>query len=108
LGREGEIDMTAGPYQYIVMVDDNFHYQDESERRKLGDFTTYTEAIAACKYLVDKYLQENCSTDKTAAERYELYTSFGPDPFVVTNDPEVAVPGFSAWEYAKQQCESQV
>ncbi len=96
--------MAGGPYQYIVMVDDNFHYQDESERRKLGDFATYTEAIAACKDLVDEYLQDTYSADKTAAQRLDLYKSFGPDPFIVTDDP--AVPGFSAWTYAKERCES--
>ena len=33
-------------HTYSVYVDDNYHYQDESERYKLGDFATLDEAIA--------------------------------------------------------------
>jgi hypothetical protein len=33
---------------YQVLIDDNFHYQDESERVKHGVFATSEEAVAAC------------------------------------------------------------
>lgn len=98
--------MTNGQYTYAVFVDDNFRYMDEDARYKLGDFGTHAEAVAACKGLVDQYLRENCSEDQSATEQYAQYTGFGPDPFIVTNDPEAGSSSFSAWNYAKSQCES--
>src|SRR5437879_6107440 len=37
---------------YTVFVDDNFHYMDESERYKLGEFADCASAVAACKQIV--------------------------------------------------------
>jgi hypothetical protein len=34
---------------YKVFVDDNFHYQDPSERYCAGEYETATEALAKCK-----------------------------------------------------------
>ena len=97
--------MAEAGYKYTVYVDDNFHYMDESERYKKGDFATLDEAIAACKQMVDEFLKDETDHDATAAERYAQYTGFGPDPFIVTDDPEAGSPPFSAWSYAKQRCE---
>jgi hypothetical protein len=44
---------------YKVMVDDNFHYQNEEERNELGNFSTAEEAIAACKRVVDEDLSNS-------------------------------------------------
>lgn len=44
---------------YQVFVDDNFHYMDEGERYKLGDFATFEEALNACKAIVDEFLKAN-------------------------------------------------
>ena len=92
-------------HTYSVFVDDNFHYMDESERYKLGDFATLEEAIAACKRMVDEFLKDEVSPDLSAAERCAQYTGFGPDPFIVTDDPAVEAPAFSAWNYAKERCQ---
>lgn len=35
-----------------VLVNDNYHYQDEDERYQLGGFESLIDAIAACKRLV--------------------------------------------------------
>jgi hypothetical protein len=43
--------------KYVVYVDDNFHYMDESERYKLGEFDTEEEAIHAANKLVDDFLK---------------------------------------------------
>ena len=40
--------MAESGYKYSVYVDDNYHYMDESERYKKGDYATLDEAIAAC------------------------------------------------------------
>ena len=38
----------------------------------------------------------------TAAELYDMYTSFGDDPFIVRIDPNDPI-HFSAWDYAKER-----
>ena len=92
-------------YTYSAYVDDNFHFTDEEARYKLGDFATLDEAVAACKRMVDQFLQREVSHDTTAEERYAQYTGFGPDPFIVTDHPGAEHPPFSAWSYAKERCQ---
>jgi len=92
-------------HTYSVYVDDNYHYMDEEARYKLADFATLEEAVAACKRMVDQFIQNEVSPDVTADERYAQYTGFGPDPFVVTDDPSAGSPPFSAWNYAKERCQ---
>lgn len=41
---------------YKVLIDDNFHYQDEDERVAHGAFGTREEALAACRRIVDEFL----------------------------------------------------
>jgi hypothetical protein len=87
---------------YKVLVDDNFHYIDESERYTHGQFDTLEAAIAACKRIVDASLDEEFRPGITAERLLSRYTSFGLDPFVVGAD--VGSVPFSAWEYAKARC----
>jgi hypothetical protein len=91
-------------HTYTVYVDDNFHLPPDDARYKLGDFATLEEAVAACKQIVDDFFKAEVPLDITAAERYETYTHFGPDPFIVTGDPGSVHPPFSAWGYAKERC----
>jgi hypothetical protein len=86
---------------FKVFVDDNYHYQDESERYEQGEYESYEAAVAACKLIVDQYLAGAFKEGMNAAELYKSYVSFGEDPFVVPN-PEGVL--FSAWDYAKQRC----
>jgi len=91
--------------RYKVMVDDNFHYMDEDERYELGVFPTVEEAVAACKRIVDSDLNGFLKPGITAAELYDMYASFGEDPFVVReaySDPVA----FSAWDYAKERSDA--
>jgi hypothetical protein len=87
--------------RYVVYVDDNFHYMDESERYKLGDFDDCRSAIAACKRIVDEFLNA-CDPKIGAGEMFKQYTGYGEDPWVSSNDSECK---FSAWEYAKERCQ---
>ena len=89
---------------YQVLVDDNFHYQDESKRVKHGVFATPEEAVAACQSIVDGYLTDAFRPGMTADALFESYTSFGEDPFVVPVSPRDAPVKFSAWNYARQRC----
>jgi len=92
-------------HTYSVYVDDNYDLPPDDERYKLGDFATLEEAVAACKRKVDEFLKAAVLPDETAEERYAQYTGFGPDPFIMTDDPSVGHPPFSAWNYAKERCE---
>ena len=86
---------------FEVLVDDNFHYQDESERYKYGEYETYEEAVAVCRGIVDRELLHMYENGTSAADLYITYTSFGEDPFV---RPAPRKGKFSAWEYARQRC----
>ena len=87
---------------FKVFVDDNFHYQDSSERYEQGEYDTFEEAVVVCKSIVDKYLADTFKDGMSADELYKHYVAFGDDPFVVPvpNDKTF----FSAWDYAKERC----
>lgn len=92
-------------HSYTVFVDDNFHYMDESERFTFGKFTSYDAAIAACKQIVDKFLEASCKGIQPSSDAlYEHYVAYGPDPFIVSNAPSTSQVPFSAWTYAREQC----
>ena len=91
---------------YKILIDDNYHYQDESERVTHGVFATLDEALAACHRIVDEFLAQEFKPGMAPAALYERYTMFGDDPFVVPVDPKGApAVNFSAWDYARQRCE---
>jgi hypothetical protein len=90
--------------KYKVLINDNAHYMDESERTDHGVFANADEAVAACKLVVDDDLNEMCTPGMTAKELYRLYVAFGPDPFVVPLNPKDPAVTFSAWTYAKERC----
>jgi hypothetical protein len=87
--------------KYVVYVDDNFHFLDESERYKLGEFKTCEEAVAVCMKIVDDFLEKGYQKGMSYKELYEGYTGFGEDPYIYTDDKNCF---FSAWDYAKKRC----
>jgi hypothetical protein len=93
---------------YRVLINDNAHYMDESERADHGIFANADEAIAACKNIVDDELHTMWKPGTTAKELYKLYVAFGPDPFVVPLNPKEPDVEFSAWTYAKERCKELV
>src|SRR5258707_9429624 len=90
---------------YRVLVNDIPHYMDESAQDDHGVFASSVGAIAACKEIVDDDLNAMWKPGMTAKELYKLYVAFGPDPFVVPLGPKEPDVEFSAWTYAKEQCE---
>jgi hypothetical protein len=84
---------------YAVFVDDNFHYMNEDERYKDGDYATLEEAVSKCRQIVDDFLEREHKPGMSATELYDRYCSFGEDPFI-----RGPVAGFSAWEYARKRC----
>ena len=91
--------------RFRVLINDNAHYMDESERSDNGVFATAEAAVAACKAIVDDELSTMWKPGTSANELYELYIAFGPDPFVVPLNPKDPEVEFSAWTYAKEQCQ---
>lgn len=89
--------------KFIVLVDDNFHYLEESDLYKLGDFNTYEEAGLASKKIVDDFLTDAYTQVKTAEELYARFVAFGETPWISSGftKPE----RFLAWPYAKLRCE---
>lgn len=92
----------GGELPYVVMIDENAHYMDESERYEHGRYVDAASAVAACKRIVDESLAANCGGAKTADEMFRLYTLFGEDPFITSPDPACA---FSGWDYARARCD---
>jgi hypothetical protein len=90
---------------YKVLIDDNYHFMDETERVTHGVFDTADEAIAACKRIVDECLKPMLQPGMTATALYDQYKGFGDDPFIVPVDPNDAPVSFSAWDYAEERCE---
>jgi hypothetical protein len=97
--EKSELKRPEGTPTYRVMLDDNFHYMDDSERYALGEFKTLETAIAACRKFVDRDLDHLFKPGMTAKELYSDYTSFGEDPFVVVPPGEPAST-FSTWGYS--------
>ena len=87
---------------YKVLVDDNYHYMDPSERYEFGRFESLEAALQACKGIVDDFLAEHHRPGMTKEELYGLYVHFGEDPFIVGG--EGGRTHFSAWQYAEQRC----
>ena len=92
---------------FRVLVDDNFHPYDESERYEEGVYDTLDQAMRVCRAIVDRELAHQYTPGMTADELYGRYTSFGEDPFIRDTEHSQmadAVP-FSAWTYAQRRSE---
>lgn len=68
---------------YIVMIDDNFHYMDEDHRYKHGEFSTYNEAVRACKKIVDEELADMLKDGTPKEKLSATWSMYGEDPFII-------------------------
>jgi hypothetical protein len=96
--------------KYIVMVDDNFHFMDEDERYKQGEYNSYGEAAFVCKKIVDEFLYHAVQKGEKAEKLYGCYTMFGEDPYIISPDGD-QIPGtlqFGAWEWAEKRCDDYI
>jgi hypothetical protein len=87
---------------FDVYVGDNFHYQEESEKYKKREYSSYEEALAAAQAIVDQFLQDNVDKHDSAEALLSSYKSYGDDPYIL-GEPKSHQ--FSAWKYAKEQCQ---
>src|SRR3989304_9410068 len=86
---------------YVVFVDDNFHYMDESERYENGDYDTFKEAVKACQRIIDDCLSGLYEPGMSSKELFDQYVFCGEGPFIRGRKSD-----FSAWDYAKRRCEA--
>lgn len=89
--------------QFRVIVADNFNYMDPDSSYELPPFDDLESAVAACQKIVDDCLASSYEPGMTADALYASYTSFGEDPYIVSDEID-GVP-FSAWKYAREQAE---
>jgi hypothetical protein len=90
---------------YRLLVDDNYHYMDESERYAVGEFSTLNAAIEAAKKIVDDYLLSAYKKGMTAQELCASYASFGEDPFIMKTPIHEDGILFSARDFARLRCD---
>jgi hypothetical protein len=89
------------------MVDDNFHFMDETERYELGAFDTVEEALSKCREIIDADFAHMAKPGLSPEALYELYVHFGEDPFIICEGAdEEAARAWSAWDYAKSRCQA--
>lgn len=100
--RHSRVARQRSQKKYEVIVDDNFHYMDESERYTSGEFGSAEMALSAAKALVDADLESMYNPGMTADDLYRHYTTFGRDPFIRSGEEGCH---FSAWSYAKERCQ---
>jgi hypothetical protein len=96
----------VGVTGYKVLIDDNFHYSDESERVTHRVFATAEEALTACRAIVDDLLTDAFRPGMSSSDLYDCYKQFGDDPFIVPIGPEDGPVNFSAWQFARERCEA--
>jgi hypothetical protein len=65
-----------------------------------GEFETPEAAIAACKRIVDEFLESAYKPGMSEAELLTQYALFGEDPFIMHSEIR-----FSARDYASEQAE---
>lgn len=87
-------------YKYEVFEDDNFHWEDEGERDRIGTFFDREEALTFCRTRVDNSLRHHYRRGFTPERLYDYYLDFGSDPFIRTEDKDCV---FSARMYAKER-----
>jgi hypothetical protein len=86
--------------KYRIIVDDNFHFMDESESYNSGSFSTYEEAVAKCKTIIDDFLGDAVRPDDTPEGLYSTFVMYGETPHICGEK----LGNFSATDYARQRC----
>lgn len=86
---------------YKVRVEENAHTRDGASGWLLGEYTEPDIALSAAKRVIDEDLALFHQPGMTAEDLYRLYTLFGHDAYILTDDPDSQ---FSGWDYARQRC----
>ena len=74
---------------YKVIIDDNYHYMDESKRSAAGSYNSLEEAIEKCRELTIKSLEGFYEKGIAPEELSAQWAMFGEDPFIVGSSESV-------------------
>jgi hypothetical protein len=70
---------------FKVIVDDNYHHADDSERYSVGSYASLEEALDKCKEITVKSLEhfyeEGITPEKLSAQYPYIFTGKGSVPF---------------------------
>ncbi len=87
--------------RYRVLIDENFHFMEESHRYEHGVFEPVDEAIAVCRKIVDSNLGLY-SRGMSAAALYLRHEHFSADP-LWDDRPRRFDAKISAWDYGAER-----
>ena len=90
---------------YRVSAAENSHYMDEDERRTVGLYEGIDEALAACRYIIDRSLRELHDAGMEATELFRLWGVMGEDAWVVPLRDGLPKAEFSGQDYARIRSE---
>ena len=77
----------------------------EKPLRRIGEYATLEEAVAASKRAIDEFLQREFKEGMAAVQLYAQYQEFGEVPCVFRDDGlTMSIPGFNHWQYADARC----
>ena len=79
--------------------------EPENQLRRIGEYATLEEAIAASKRAIDEFLLRDFKAGMTSAQLYAQYQGFGEVPCIFRDDGmTMSIPGFNHWQYATARC----
>lgn len=68
--------------KFKVIVDDNYHYMDKSERYTVGSYATLEEAIEKCKEITVESLEHFYEEGIAPKDLSAQWAMFGEDPYI--------------------------
>ncbi len=80
------------------------HLEPESQVRRIGEYASMTDAIAAAQKIVEDFLVRECKPGMDGKSLFSLYREQGEYPFIFRSDDKTFnVPGFNHAHYAMKR-----
>jgi hypothetical protein len=78
------------------------HGELEPEVRRVGEYKTVAEAVAAAQKIIEEFLRAEFKRGMAAGKLYSLYKERGEHPFIFQDEGRTFnVPGFDHEDYAR-------
>lgn len=78
------------------------HLQPEPEVRRIGEYQTVAEAVAAAQRVIEQFLHDEFRRGMSAKRLYALYEERGEHTFIFQDEAKTFnVPGFDHADYAR-------
>ena len=78
------------------------HLQPEPEVRRIGEYRTVAEAVAAAQRVIEQFLHDEFRRGMSAKRLYALYEERGEHTFIFQDEAKTFnVPGFDHADYAR-------